>query len=75
METRYVVAHFPSPNARMGAGTIGGLFSTREHAETYKKRLLASGAYAESDLIISTTDEEGRPISLPFSARFKTFTR
>lgn len=59
----------------MCACEIGGLFATREQAETYKKRLLASGAYVESDLIISTTDEKSRAITLPFNARFKTFTR
>jgi hypothetical protein len=74
METHYRIEHFNSETNTVGAGEIGGLFSRREQAESYKKRLLASGAYAESDLRISTTDAEGRAITLPFVPRFKTFT-
>ena len=57
------IEHFPASLNRVGAGSITTIFSDLERAKAYKRALIESGRHSESDIIISTTDSEGRAVT------------
>ena len=63
MNVYFRIEYFPSGANRVGAGGITALFSDLERAKTYKRALIESGKYVESDITISTADEEGRAVT------------